>query len=709
MKVSKFIKVHKDVLLEYVYDDNNNIGDPYKILINSKDNNYSYVASDSSVTKNIDSNQLFKIDSVSNTYGLLNTDTYSFLQFKEYSAGFPLRHDTIRIHLPVNYTFGEYLGCYIKVYSYDINNKITYDLSNFFFDVTDIDTSYLLNYTSPPILFQEKLWGKNISFDIPSLFAVSAQRQNGSTKTNTVNYNLTNGSGMSLNSPIFVEFSFITSKKTINGVTTYILGQKIPMSLPQTPDFEKLGVMIEHSQNGDYFEIYGTFNGNISEFNSFINNSVQLGNRYYVKYQITLFEQNIRGKTLTITVTDSFNEKIEYRPIIKYSSTTAIIDIEMSLIDAVDDSIILRRASYGMLQDEVAKYSLNLTKINIANANKPKIYNIKSLTPSPQNGLNQANTNVVLEPVKVNYTVLADRFNVVAKSDNVSVGGKQFYGIGKLRLSLTPFDNVIKLIIASDVSADQTAIDSGNGVNLQPQKPNYMDLSNMGEIKLVIKNQQLSVECKLYMASNEVDLGNGVVVFKVLSSRMGDVRKIYESGVNVFYVTSNLDSGSNVIYSGLFVIYDSTANITKLNASVDTLQSSLLNNSQPQIINDPNSKDMSNNQNANLGSTQSTTGQVNTTSSPQATSIGDYIYSIDEMSNLLIGTEKYTPSQLKAVLSLNFTPTNLSFKNDNLYTGDKFLDKLPSLRSKLVKYTTLKSSISNPNDSNSAAAGGFRL
>lgn len=44
MKVSKFIKVHKDVLLEYVYDDNNNIGDPYKILVNIKDNNYSYVA-----------------------------------------------------------------------------------------------------------------------------------------------------------------------------------------------------------------------------------------------------------------------------------------------------------------------------------------------------------------------------------------------------------------------------------------------------------------------------------------------------------------------------------------------------------------------------------------------------------------------------------------------------------------------------------------
>jgi acetamidase/formamidase len=83
-------------------------------------------------------------------------------------------------------------------------------------------------------------------------------------------------------------------------------------------------------------------------------------------------------KQQPITVTDNFNETIEYRPIIKYSTTTAIIDVEMRLIDAVDDSYIIRRASYGMLQDEVSKYSLRLMKINLSNAAKPKIYNIKN-------------------------------------------------------------------------------------------------------------------------------------------------------------------------------------------------------------------------------------------------------------------------------------------------------------------------------------------
>jgi hypothetical protein len=46
---------------------------------------------------------------------------------------------------------------------------------------------------------------------------------------------------------------------------------------------------------------------------------------------ITVYEQNIRGKTTTITVSN-FNEIIDFRPIIKTSTTTAIIDIEMSVI-----------------------------------------------------------------------------------------------------------------------------------------------------------------------------------------------------------------------------------------------------------------------------------------------------------------------------------------------------------------------------------------
>ena len=286
MRISKFIKANKSILIEYIYDDDNNIGNPYQILINNKNNrnDYSYIAGSGSVTNNVLSSQLFNIDAISNTFGLVNTSNYSFLQLKDYSEGFPIRHDTIKIHLPVNYTFEQYIGFYLRVFTFDYINKKTFELSNYYFDITNADQSYLIELSNPALLFQEKLWGKYIQVQIPSVSYVSSQRKNGTVQENSLNSHLTNGTGLSITSPIFLDFHFIVSKKTVNGVTTFTLGPKMGMSLPQSPDFQKVGLKVEHSKNGDFFEIYCTYNGNISEFNTFINNSVTLGKKYYVDY-----------------------------------------------------------------------------------------------------------------------------------------------------------------------------------------------------------------------------------------------------------------------------------------------------------------------------------------------------------------------------------------------------------------------------------------
>ena len=377
-KISKFIKLDKNVLLEYVYNGDNLLGEAYNILVNSRERKRTYVASDSSATGNTNANSLFRIDAISNKYGKVNTSYYTFLENKNFSSGTPIRHDIIRFHLPINWTFGEYLGLYCRVFTYDSLNVSQFEISNFYFDMTDVGQQYLMNFTAPPLLFQEKLWGKNIQIEIPAVSEISSQLDNNRPKENSINSNLTSGGGLSLTAPIFLEFRFIQNIQTINGIVNYQLSTPITTTIPQTPEFEKLGLMIEHSPNGDFFEIYGTYNGTVSGLKKFLDDSVSLGNRYYIQYSITMYEQNTRGKTLTITVNDNFNETIEYRPIIKYSTTTAIIDVEMKLIDAVDDSYIIRKASYGMLQDEVSKYSSNMMKINMKNATKPKIYNMKN-------------------------------------------------------------------------------------------------------------------------------------------------------------------------------------------------------------------------------------------------------------------------------------------------------------------------------------------
>jgi hypothetical protein len=592
--ISKYLKVDKNVLIEYVYNSGNIIIEPYNILVNSRDRKQSYMAADTTGTGNSQSNQLFRIDPIQGKYGKVNPSFYSFLQIKNFGSSTPLRHDTIKVHLPINWTFGEYLGFYIKVYTFDSSNNNQVELSNFYFDMTDVTQQYLLNFTSPPLLFQEKLWGKSIDIQIPAVSEVSSQLTNNRPTDNSLNSILTNGVGLSLNSPIFIDFHFINGVQNINGVTNYILSAPVTTTLAQTPDFERLGLKIENSVNGDFFEIYGTYNGTIAEFKKFIDDSVSLGNRYYVQYNITLFEQNIRGKTITITVTDSFNEPIEYRPIIKYSTTTAIIDVEMRLIDSVDDSYIIRRASYGMLQDEVSKYSLNLMKINLKNAAKPKIYNIKNAInpdlvgvansmgmisidnnpkkPMTNRILNNSLTNgnggngnggngVIIEQIKVPFPVLVERFNVMAKSDSSVLDSKTFFGFGKIQILLYPFDNIVKFSIATGTA----------------DSPRYLDLTGYSEIKFVIKNDSNAISFEPFIESGEIDLVNGGLAFKITQSKFQEIKRIYNEGINIFYITGTNLSTTSVVYTGLFKIFDDRNNVEDLNQIA----------SNPEIILDP--------------------------------------------------------------------------------------------------------------------------
>ena len=588
-KISKFVKLDKDVLLEYIYDDGNLISESYDILVDSRDRRQSYIAGSSSITGNTMGNQLFKVDSVTQKYAKVNPSYYSFLQLKEYASGTPTRHDTIKIHVPINWTFGEHLGFFIKVYGFDTTNTRIFDISNFYFDMTDVSQQYLLNFTSPPLLFQEKLWGKNITINIPSLSDLASQKTNNVPKENSINANLTNGAGLNITSPVFIDFHFIDNIQTVNGLTGYILSTKVTTTVPQTPEFERLGLVVAHSINGDFFEIYGVYNDTIAGFNQFMDESFNIGHRYYVQYNITMYEQNIRGKTTTVTVHDNFNETIEYRPIIKYSTTTAIIDVEMRLIDAVDDSYIIRRASYGMLQDEVSKYSLNLTKINLTNANKPKIYNIKSnIDPSlvgmsnsmgritkpisiskavtgRVSGSNNNNTPIIqIETVKVPFPVLVDKFNIVGKSDNASFNNTLFYGIGKMIINIYPFDNIITFTIA----------------NGSDTKPDFLNMTGYGDIKLTFRNDSKTFDFPLYTDSGSVNLELGQLSFKITQNKFVDIKKLYESGINLFYITSDIQSVKSVVYSGLFKIYDSAANVAGLNQEAAS-------SANPAIIKDP--------------------------------------------------------------------------------------------------------------------------
>ncbi len=98
-KISKYLKLDKDILLEYIYNDGNLIAEKYQILIDSRDRRQSYVGDSNGTTGNVPSNQLFRLDAISGKFSVVDPTYYSYLQYKDYSVGIPVRH------IQLEYTF----------------------------------------------------------------------------------------------------------------------------------------------------------------------------------------------------------------------------------------------------------------------------------------------------------------------------------------------------------------------------------------------------------------------------------------------------------------------------------------------------------------------------------------------------------------------------------------------------------------------------
>jgi hypothetical protein len=576
---SEFKKLHRDVLLEWIYDPTNVILEPFKIMKNSKDFINSYIATDSTITNNSISNQLFTVDASNNKYTLVDTSKYNFLNVTEYVSPIAVRHDRLKIYFPTNYNFGEYQGIYLRLYTYDFRNKKFCELSNYFYDATDTNRTDLIKGASP-VLYQEKVWDRYIELNVPSVYSVSLQRQDGVPIVGSINQLLTDNQGLSQTAPIFIDFKFINKIVQVGSVKNYLLSQKITQQIPQIPQLEALGLFIEESSSGDYFEIYATYNKSFEEFVSFIDASRIIGKYYYLEFLITIFEENIKGKTLIYRVENDFTEIVEYRPIIKYSTTTSIIDVEMKLINKSDGNIVLRKGAYGMKSDQLSKYLVNRKKINIRGAFKPKIYSKNQFSLYKLDELGKfANPENELEVPVPELMSLNDYFGkggridapilnentegtdglgadiskkVISCFSNQALNRKEvkkvdnYHYMGILKIGIKPFDNLFKFILAYKFS---------NTSQLEP-----LDLTNCEIVRLVFRSDDTLIEFPEYFSS-ETSAKYGMCQFIVTENKFQELKKLYSNGNVFFYITGINQGIRTVIYSGTFTILDTASNL----------------------------------------------------------------------------------------------------------------------------------------------------
>lgn len=545
-KSSKFIKLNPNILMEWIFDSEYYVSENYKVVTNLNENKKRNFLSTSNIN-NINNN-LFQLDPVLKKYTLINSAKYNFLQEQDYNSA-AVQYDTVKIYLPTsfNFTFNGYVGLYLKIFAYGFYNKTIFELSNIFFDVTSFTNSGLTQLTTP-FIYDMQEWGKYYQFEIPSIDFLSNQRS-GSTVDNfnnihlaipnSINYNLTLGEGLSQTGPIFVDFQFLNTKETILGINYYYASETFRTSFSKSADYNTLGVKIQESSEGDFFEIIGMYGESNENLDNFVDEMYNKGRSIRIEYDVYLYEENIQTNLQTIAVTKDFSQKIFYRPVLTFSNTTASIKVEMKVIDLVNMSTISRFATLG-LSDNIQKYGKRLISLNVSNLNKLKIYNAK-----PDEiilGKDYFSGNLTTEIIKVNSPQLIEVGKILVNSTSSS---NEYKGIGLLNIVITPFDNIIKFILKSVNSLNE----------IEPY--NLSEFLNNSKIQLIFKSDSLSIEKDIY---NEVEnkYSDGEINFKIVENDLNALKSIYDKGYNSFYlvVTSNELKTKTLLYSGTFTFYN---------------------------------------------------------------------------------------------------------------------------------------------------------
>ena len=537
--VSKYIKVHPSVLVQWTFDSENYVSENYKIITNLQENKKrSYLSTHG---LNIEESNLFQIDPVLRKYAVVDPGKFNFLKEQDFSSA-PVPYDIVKVYFPTNYdfSFNNYIGFYMKIYAYDYRNQSICELSNIFFDESDpLSGSTMINLAIP-FIYDETEWGKYFEFQIPSINYISNQRIIDNTQNivlpNTINANLST-EGLSQTGPIFVDYQFIITKEATLGTNYYYITESYKTSFPKTPEFETLGVQIKESSDGDFFEIFGTYGESNENLDNFVEEMNVKGRRIRIEYDVYLYEENIQTSKQTFAVTSNFSETLKYRPIIIFSNTTAAIKVEMRVIDLIDMSQISRFTTYGIRQN-IQKYGKKLMSLNVQNINKLKIYNAKP----DQIVLNKdyLSGNIQTEIIKVPYPQLIEVGKIVANSPKSQNGYK---GMGLLNIIITPFDNIVQFRLGKMSSQNQLEL------------YNLAQILQNSDLLLIFKSDTEVIEKQIYKETSN-DYANGIINYKINENDLSVLQKIYDKGYTNFYLTLVSNNIKTLLYSGTYTFFE---------------------------------------------------------------------------------------------------------------------------------------------------------
>ena len=561
---SKYIQIHNGLIVEYRYTSTVNpeehLPSEYGVeIVKDAQNkiNYFFNTPDNLVnTTNVRDYSSIQLDD--KTFVSLNRDLP--LQYLDYDSNltnledveindFPptytIKYDEIRIHIASNFNFDDKEALLFK---FDITRRDEKDIVLSTITYRKSDDYAVLNPT--PITLGERIYNRYIRVKVPSLYYLLQENK----LDDNLTFRLTEQLGYISTSKINVSYYTVNDIRKENSFSYYDVILQNRAAFNYKDDYELLMARIKESDQGDYYEVYGEFNGIIYE--DFINRlNSQPDSDYSVFHELTVNEQiagNFIETARQITLqTSNFDKPIKFRPIIENASQAVAYSISyvLRLINSVDNSQILKTAQ--ITSYDTKKYGRNLKRINLPLPHVvDKVYNkvekVDYNTSSYASNDRFLSANIVQ---KEYINVFNERVNIVlslSKVDNSSnitaksvIDGEEdiiTYYDNEAYINISPFDDYIMFSLYKKVKSDLVPI----------------NLKVYGDIYINFKENTDEIKIKEYVNNNTI--AENQRVFKISKE---DSTKLSNYTNKKFYITHMLEnddgtSDESVIYTGFF-------------------------------------------------------------------------------------------------------------------------------------------------------------
>jgi len=447
MTSSRFIPIYNGALVEYIYTDpsdplvysTNSL--PIEILNDSYTNNsylfnpiayeeITYNSRNMSAVPIDDSNQNFASLTTARSISYNDVDsnlTPSNQVLQTFSPNISVIYDTIKIHFAAGFNFDNYDG-FIFQTNYTRRDSIKCGLMSKVYLKTD---NPILN--PRPFMIGERLYSTYIEIKIPSLYHLINSFYSNPTSPNTLGYKITNGKGFIKTSTIDITVFGIQKTTKEQGFPIYNVRNLNTAALPQIDPFNELAAVIQQSTSGDFFELYGEYNGQIySNFMASLNS--QPNGNWIAIHQIDLKEQigvnYITTSSQMITQIDDYDLPTIFRPVVMNSSIAVSFSIDyiLRLVNRDTQEQIIRNAT--LISRDVGVYGKKLQKIYLGKV--PEIVKVYNKVVDSKNQIiiggntinvqqNQSGTSTSQSTQIVVNTVYRDRSVVLAKISPVTI------------------------------------------------------------------------------------------------------------------------------------------------------------------------------------------------------------------------------------------------------------------------------------------------